>query len=274
MYKAIALGCIGQSAPLHEAAPILHRYGAEGVWLDLSPEVMAVPEHTRAVLQENQLCFAGFGAAVPWSASDREDFGLLRAQAQYAERMGVTRAITGIMPFSDTMDFSENYAFHLKRYRESVKVLSSFGVRLGVEFIGVPSIRNGHRYAFLKNMGEMLEFLNDVDPDNTGLLLDLFHFQTAGHKNEELLRLKDKQIVLVHIMDAPPVPMEEQQDLVRALPGSTGVLDIGGFFGALEKIGYSGPVLPEPFDPSLGKMPLEDAVRTAMAAVDSVWPAK
>lgn len=274
MYKAISLGCIGHAAPFHEAAPILHRHGAEGVWLSLTPDVMAMPERTRSILQDNGLRFAGFNAAVPWSAAEHEDFGLLRAQAQYAERMGVTRAVTGIMPFSDTMDFAENYAFHLKRYRESVKVLASFGIRLGVEFIGVPSIRNGHKYAFLKNMDEMLAFLADVDPDNTGLLLDLFHFETAGHRNEELLKLRDEQIVLVHIMDAPNVPMEEQQDLVRALPGSTGVLHIGGFFDALTKISYSGPVLPEPFDKSLAEMPLEAAIQTAMGAVDRVWPEK
>lgn len=271
MYKAISLGCLGHSAPLHEAAPILHKYGAEGVWLDLTPDIMAVPGRTRSILQENQLRFAGFNAAVPWNAADREDFGLLRQQAQYAEHMGVTRAVTGIMPFSDTMDFRENYVFHLKRYRESVKVLSQFGVRLGVEFIGVPSIRKGHPYAFLKNMKEMLSFLNDVDPDHTGLLLDLFHFETAGHKCEELQWLKNRQIVLVHIMDAPAVPVEEQQDAVRALPGATGFLPIEEFLRALDEIGYTGPVLPEPFDPSLALMPLEDAVRTAMAAVDRVW---
>ena len=58
---------------------------------------------------------------------------------------------------------------------------------------------------------------------------------------------------------------------MRGLPGSTGYLKIGPFLGALEAIGYDGPVLPEPFDAALSAMTLDEAVATAEAAVDRVW---
>jgi sugar phosphate isomerase/epimerase len=47
---------------------------------------------------------------------------------------------------------------------------------------------------------------------------------------------------------------------VRALPGETGVIPIADFLGALDRIGYDGPVVPEPFKASLRDLP-SDAER-------------
>jgi len=60
-------------------------------------------------------------------------------------------------------------------------------------------------------------------------------------------------------------------DLVRRLPGETGVIDIVGFLKALKEIGYDGPVTPEPFDKSLKEMPKDEAVRKVGKAMDKVW---
>ena len=63
-----------------------------------------------------------------------------------------------------------------------------------------------------------------------------------------LKALTPAQVVYVHVNDAPAgVPIDEQMDGVRALPGETGVIDIAGFLKALQGIGYDGPVTPEPF---------------------------
>jgi sugar phosphate isomerase/epimerase len=79
-------------------------------------------------------------------------------------------------------------------------------------------------------------------------------------------------VVYVHVNDAPAgVPVDEQVDNVRALPGETGVIDIAGFLQALQAIGYDGPVVPEPFKQELNTLPSDEArlqtVGTAMATI-------
>jgi sugar phosphate isomerase/epimerase len=61
-------------------------------------------------------------------------------------------------------------------------------------------------------------------------------------------------------------------DLVRAMPGETGVLDIAGFLKALDKIGYNGPVTVEPFSKALQQLSTNDAVAATAKSVNNVWP--
>ncbi len=84
-----------------------------------------------------------------------------------------------------------------------------------------------------------------------------------------------ERVVHVHINDAPlGIPIDEQQDLVRDLPGETGVIDIAGFLGVLRAIGYGGPVTAEPFKRELQDLP-SDAARLVVvkASLDAVWGA-
>ncbi len=79
-------------------------------------------------------------------------------------------------------------------------------------------------------------------------------------------------IVCAHVMDAPAnIPEEEQNDNVRRLPGTTGVLRIEEFFAGLKMAGYDGPVLVEPFEAFLAEIPFEDAVKLTAKALDRVW---
>jgi sugar phosphate isomerase/epimerase len=79
-------------------------------------------------------------------------------------------------------------------------------------------------------------------------------------------------VVVVHINDAPAgIAVDEQIDQVRALPGETGVLDIGGFLNALAEIGYDGPVTAEPFSQRVREMDPEAAVAATAESVHAVW---
>ena len=78
----------------------------------------------------------------------------------------------------------------------------------------------------------------------------------------------------MHINDAPVgLSIEEQVDNVRNLPGETGVIPITTFLQALAKVGYEGPVTPEPFSARLHTLAPEEAVRETAAAVRNVWRA-
>ena len=88
----------------------------------------------------------------------------------------------------------------------------------------------------------------------------------------ELQKLRKEDVVYVHVNDAPSgVPVDEQIDWKRRLPGETGVIDIAGFLKALKHIGYDGPVTPEPFDENLRKNLTNEAVQKVGKALDKVW---
>ena len=51
----------------------------------------------------------------------------------------------------------------------------------------------------------------------------------------------------------------------------TGCSGLAGFLGALMKIGYDGPVVPEPFVKDLATLPPADAARRVGDALGRVW---
>ena len=66
-------------------------------------------------------------------------------------------------------------------------------------------------------------------------------------------------------------PWMSRSNGVRRLPGETGIIDIIGFLRALKRIGYDGPVTPEPFDEKLRRMPIREAILKTSKAVNKVW---
>jgi sugar phosphate isomerase/epimerase len=80
--------------------------------------------------------------------------------------------------------------------------------------------------------------------------------------------------VHVHVNDAPAgIPVDEQLDNRRAMPGETGVIDIAAFLGSLAKIGYAGPVMAEPFSQAVRELPAEKAVRVTSESLDRIFAA-
>ena len=118
----------------------------------------------------------------------------------------------------------------------------------------------------------MLELGAEVGP-NVGLLLDCWHWYTSGGTLDELGRLEPERVVYVHVNDAPTgIPVDEQVDNVRALPGETGVIPIAPFLGALREIGYDGPVVPEPFKRELADLPSdEERLKAAGASMQQIF---
>jgi len=118
-------------------------------------------------------------------------------------------------------------------------------------------------------MDQLLEMIDEIGRPNVGLLVDSFHWFTAGHTVEELVRVPKERVVHVHINDAPDRPRDEQIDMERLLPGE-GVIDLAGFLGALRQIGYEDYMGVETFSAELKALTPLAAARRAKAAVDSV----
>lgn len=173
------------------------------------------------------------------------------------------------MPCSNDRPYDENYEFHVQRFTPIARILGDHGVSLGLEFIGPKTLRQTQTHPFIHTMEAMLGLGRDIGP-NVGLLLDCWHWYTSQGTMESLKSLTPASVVYVHVNDAPAgVPIDQQLDGTRALPGETGVINIAGFLQALKSIGYDGPVVPEPFKKELADLPSDEArLKTVGAAMD------
>ena len=266
MYKCLNPGNVGISLPWEACLPLARDNGFDGIDIPIDPQVPA--STYREALESYHLKPGGMG--LPFHMAEPES-KVLPSICECARQVGQTRFYTWIQPFSDHLEWKDNFRFHVDRLGKAARILAEHGCRLGLEFIGPRSQRKGHRYSFIHTMHPMLDLCEAIGP-NTGLLLDAWHWYTSLGIVEELLTLENRQVVYVHINDAPAaVPIEHQQDLVRRLPGDTGVIDLAGFLNALRSIGYDGPVVPEPFVPELTQMPAEEACRRVGDAMRRVW---
>lgn len=125
-----------------------------------------------------------------------------------------------------------------------------------------------HRYPFIHTLAETKELLAEIGLDHLGVVLDSWHWYTAAETVEDLRTLTNRDVVAVDLNDAPVgIPREEQIDLKRELPMATGVVDLKAFLGALQEMGYDGPVRAEPFNERLNAMPAEEAVAATARAL-------
>jgi sugar phosphate isomerase/epimerase len=121
-------------------------------------------------------------------------------------------------------------------------------------------------------MAEMKELIAEIDRPNVGFVLDSWHWYTAGETKKDLLTLRANQVVSVDLNDAPAgIPVDQQMDGKRELPAATGVIDTASFLGALQTIGYDGPVRAEPFNDAVRKMAPAEALAATKAAIEKAF---
>ena len=275
MFKSLAPGVIGVRVDLRRAAELAGKYGFQGVHVSVEEIARLGVEASQEILARAGVRPSAGGLPVDCTLPETEfaqALDKLPALCRVAQAIGITRTSTWIPSWHDTMDFPENYAFLKERIRRIALILRDYGIRFGLEFLGPKTLYAGKRFTFIHTMDGMLELCHDVGTGNVGLLLDSYHWYTAHGTLADLDRLTDAEVVDVHVNDAPAgIPIDEQMDQVRALPGETGVIGVPAFLRALSKIGYSGPVMVEPFSKRVTALPPEEAVRVTAEALDAVW---
>ena len=267
MYSCISPGAI-KCGPktLNDALALCKAGGFTG--LEINPSQIADQIEkdgagaVKAIFENARVRPAAFGLPVDWRSTEenwKRDLEKLPRLAKAAESIGVTRSATWILPFSNERAFDDNRKFHIERFKPIAKILGDHGISLGLEFIGPKTLIDTGKFPFIRFMKDMVAMGKDIAP-NVGLLLDCWHWYTSYGTVGEIEALKPAQVVYVHVNDAPrDVHVDKQMDNVRDLPGATGVIDIAGFLKALKKIGYDGPVTPEPFKNDLGNLPSDEA---------------
>ena len=274
---------IGGQPPLREYLALAKKYGFGGVEFGIG-EVMELAKQTSLGEVKEMFDAAGvlpatFGLSVEWrkdQATFEEGLKELPEQARAARAIGSRRVCTWLPPA--TNDDPLTYRNQTRdRFRQIATVLGDHDIRFGLEWVGPYTLRHGPgamgKEEFIWNIPGTLELIADIDApnDNVGLLADCFHWFTTGATVADMEALRAEQIVHVHINDAPDRPRDEQIDSQRLLPGE-GVIDLTGFLGALQKIGYDGPVAVETFGKELPALGYDEAARRTAEAVKAVMP--
>jgi sugar phosphate isomerase/epimerase len=220
---------------------------------------------------------ASGGMPVDWR-KDNDTFkaGLaaLPKLAEAAKNIGCGQVCTWLPP-SISADPAEFRAQSAVRFREIAIVLNDYGIRFGLEFVGPKTARVGPKAMgpneFIYTIPQTLDLIADINApgDNVGLLVDSFHWFCTGSDLKALGSLTAKQVVHVHINDAPDRPLDEQLDFERLLPGE-GIIDLAGFFGTLKRIGYTGFAAVETFSADLKAMGQEKAAAATGAAIEKI----
>lgn len=184
------------------------------------------------------------------------------------QRAGVTRVGTWISPGSDTLTYLQNYKRHVERIGLIAGILGDYGIRFGLEYIGTPTLRRARRYAFIHTMAEARELFADVGAPNLGFVLDSWHWWTAKETADDLRTVRNHEVVAVDLNDAPAgIPIDDQKDNQRELPGATGVIPLRVFVQALVEMGYDGPARAEPFNAALNALENDDACARTVTAI-------
>lgn len=281
MYPNLNTGALGIRATLPEAITLAHDHGFAGIDFSIIEAANLIDTHgldyVRELFTSANIRPGSWDFPVEFRGDEaawHHSLEALPRLAGVAQALGCERTATWIMPCSDELDFQPNFDFHVSRLQPAAQILQEYGCRLGLEFVGPKTMRVTRRYEFIHTLAGMLELAGAMGTGNVGLLLDAYHLYTAHGSPADVRRLTSDQVVTVHVNDAPAgVPVDEQLDNVRALPGETGVLDMTDFLHALQEIGYDGPVTPEPFSERLRALSPAAAVQEAGLAMQQVWQA-
>ncbi len=275
MFKSLSPGAIGvKVSSLAEGLDLAARHGFEGYHFSIGEAAQLGAAQVKELAASKGVRLSAWGFPVNYRGSEadwRRDLEGLPRLARAGAELGARRTATWIMPCSDELTYEQNFKFHGERLKPAASILAEQGIRLGLEYITPRTLWTSKKYPFAHNMGQMQELAGAIGP-NVGFLMDSWHWHCAGETIGDLGRLSPEQVVDVHVNDAPAgVPLDQQVDNVRALPGETGVIDIAGFLKALKQIGYDGPVMVEPFSERVRKMGPEEACAATAAALGKVW---
>ena len=179
----------------------------------------------------------------PDDAAFATQLAALDADAAFSRAIGCTRFQLVFGPTTPTGSRRrERWSRCGAGCRRSATVLARHDVRLGLEFLGPLVFRAPARgdapapVPFVWTLRETLA-LCEASAPNVGVTLDAWHWHHSGGTVADIRAANVSRIVHVHVSDARAMPPSDVRDDMRLLPGE-GMIDLVGFFQALQAIGY------------------------------------
>ena len=271
MINTLQPGTIGiRGLDLQGTIDLAKSAGFEGVSFEIT-EAKAIAgehgiDHVRAMFADAGIRPALWHPGVNWQDDAVRDAQIeaMRPLAELGAALGVTRVTTGIMPGNNDRPYDEQYAYLQARLRPLAQALAEAGIQIGIEFITPKTLRDTFTYEFIYTMKDMLAFAKDIGTGNVGLLFDVWHHYCAHGTVEDMAILEPGDVVLVHTNDAPAgIPIDEQQDLSRTLPMETGVIPAPEMLRVLDRLGFDGAVIAEPFSARINELATRDPLAAA-----------
>lgn len=250
MLKGLTRAGIGDVGSVDHFVQLASSYGFEAIdaggkelreWISRDGR-----SSVRQFLKDRNVVIGTIGLPVDWRDSEekfRSALVQLAMDAQAAAEVGCTACCTYVLPATD-WNAARFMAVATRRLRACAVLLDSFGIRLGIEFVGPHHLRTAWKNPFIWDLDSHLEWIEAIGERNVGLLFDAYHWYTNGLGKDDILKLRPDQIVHVHINDAKDVPVEEVLDNDRVYPGE-GVIDLTAFLQGLQSIGYRGVIAQE-----------------------------
>lgn len=271
-------GAIGVVEPLPKVVELASKFGFESIAPDAGYLVGLDDDRLAAFRMDLESAGLTWGAAsltVDFRGDEETFVDGMRELESFAgtlERAGVERVGTWLRPSHDTLTYLGNFRQHARRLREIATILGDHGLRFGLEYVGPKTSWTSARHPFVHTLAETRELIDAIDRDNVGIVLDSWHWYTAGEEESDLLTLTNRDIVACDLNDAPAgISVDQQMDLTRDLPLATGVIDLKTFLDSLVRIGYDGPVRAEPFKQELRRLTPEQAVATTSQAMKAAF---
>ena len=274
MTLSLSPGAIGVKADQRETIALATRHGFTAV--EPFPQFLAGLDDTGrggllAELKAKGLAWGAAGLPVDFRGDDaRFEQGLadLPRLAAALQRCNATRVGTWISPGHSTLDYAANFERHRQRLAKVATILKEHGLRLGLEHVGTPSARTRSAHPFVYNLSGTRALITAIGTGNVGLVLDSWHWWTAGDTEAALLALRNEEVVSVDLNDAPTgLTLEQQQDGQRELPAATGVIPVAKFLAALRQIGCDAPIRAEPFNKTLNALENDEACAATIVAL-------
>ncbi len=271
-------GNIGVSGGLPDLIRLAKTHGFESLQPDAGYFVGKEPAAVQAgvaALREAGLKWGAAGLGAEFRQSEevfQRDLAGLPKVAAALQAAGATRMGTWLRPGHQDLAYADNFKLHVRRLREISKVLREHGLRFGLEYVGTPSLAARHAQPFVRTLPQARELIAAIDVPGTGLVLDSWHWWTAGDSVEALRQLRNEDVVAVDLNDAPAgVALKDQQDNQRELPVATGVIPVKAFVEALLAIQYDGPVRAEPFNRPLNQLENDAACAQTATAIKKAF---
>ena len=278
MYNALDTGMLKIPGTVKELAPIAKRHGFEGIGVPvglMDDEQEAL--ESAAVVKDLGMKWGLLPTPVDFfhekigSGELEQALAVLARWAGLGEKIGVKYSYNHIWPSSSQRAFAENFEWHVKRLEKIQRIFTDHGIRYGLEFLGPHELRIKHSHPFVHTIAGVLA-IADAAGGKTGFLFDTYHWHCGSRRRDDLYFAAQHvgRMVNLHLNDGTSgLEPDQQRDLMRQMPMTTGVIDARMIYQTFKASGYQGPAMCEPMAPSTDRfaiLPPEESIGEVAAA--------
>lgn len=267
----------GATLPLEERAALAQKHGYPGLDFALGDiQSSGGPAAVKDILKRHNLEPSTVGGVLGAQVTVPEEewapaLEHVRQKAQQAAAVGGTRTGTVLACRADDPK-DTLWPLVVKRIKQLDEALDGTGIRLGMEFLGVKTLRLERPHPFVQSMAEFNQLLDEAGAKNVGITLDSYHWYAANDSLDTIKHTSAERIVLLHVNDAKDLPRDQLMDQDRLLPGE-GIIPLADWLRAIDSTGFDGFIALEVLGPRLADMDAEERARLGRDTITPIMHA-